>query len=158
MLTLKQLLTNVTSESFIPPTESQGLCGLIRDNCSGHDSVIFRAHMANWPRAYPSKICPVEGCIDKYRASKAADTLWENPRRYQLAQYVLNCIVYVEIHNKLEGQPREVIVSYLHNQHRISDVRNVLADVGLFVNTCGEDYVEVSLDIDQASQCVTVTK
>ncbi len=92
MITLKQYLTNVLAESFIPKHEDCGLCFNIEEDCSAADYWLFQGYCCKWPDAILSKgedATPVEGTLEAYRAAAKAGTLWQNPRRHELAKWVL---------------------------------------------------------------------
>ncbi len=92
MITLKQYLTNVLAESFIPKHEECGLCFNIEEECGWAARSLFQDYCCKWPDATlieDEDVVPVEGTVKAYRAASEAGTLWQNPRRYELAKWVL---------------------------------------------------------------------
>lgn len=74
----------------MPIRPDQGICGNLRtltDKPEVMDSL--REIMDKWPQAYPNRFYPVEGHCSIYLSDARCRTLWSNPRRHALLDWLI---------------------------------------------------------------------
>lgn len=67
----------------------QGICGNMRTLVGDEVMPRLRALMSQWPKARKCEGYPVEGSVTEYMNSVRQKTLWENPRRIALLDWLI---------------------------------------------------------------------
>lgn len=89
-MTLKDILIQIKEDG--PPLPNDGICANV-DRLSGHDketSAEFEELMASWPESQDQRnIYPVEGSAHHYFMAQRHHSLWDNPKRHALLDWMI---------------------------------------------------------------------